>query len=74
MIFECDDVFYTIYNGEVKRFTDGKIAYEDIDSCTDDYVYIQDGRNVSPFKVILNLFDIEAAVRMPLELDIKNLI
>ena len=74
VIFECDNVYYEIYKNEVKRFSDGTIAFENIDSCIYDYVYIQDGRNVSPFKVILNLFDVEAAIRMQMELDIKSLL
>lgn len=74
MIFECDDGIYMIYDNEIKRFNDGKAAYEDIDSCTYDYVYTQDRTNVYPFKILLNLFDIEAAVRMPFELDIKKLL
>lgn len=74
VIFKCNDGFYAIYNGEVKRFTDSKIAYEDIDSCTYDYVYNDDGTNVYPFKIMLNLFDVETAVRMMMGLDIKRLV
>lgn len=74
VIFECDNGFYTIYKNEVKRFDDGKIAYEDIDLCKRGYVYTQDGTNVYPFKIRLRLFDVERAVVMPYELDIKNLL